>query len=639
MASIIRRSKTSKASPVLSRFLSAPAISISSTSIAGNAAGSAAENSELKKNRVKQLQGKLNDYSSEAFLKSLSFNHFSSTFKEPVDYSKTDLIRKKVFNLINTKQYHVLAELILNWTAPKSSIMDWREVFTQTEFSHIIGKLIDFQISLSHALINQKVISGKDEGNLKYTEARNFRDRVRRIYSNLLFSDGSFIYEKKLRANMHTYDRRSDYIMSMYDYENLIRFELHNQKIDLAAKWFLRLEQQYPGGLHYEFMTKELWKLKFQVYSGGAHYLWKDPKSEYYLSFYNPRKGLLTSEQNWRTVFSEYSKFGTRNGRGSPIVDNELGEILVYCIGYSGDVDYLLKFIESVWGVPSDPKNKTSTRVCIPGDIKYPTISTLKAILVSLAYNKQFFKGMSYINKFQDIYKELDLSGKDARSFWSTVFKWSELSTRSDADRVLLHYLKTTDVPNVNLSKNPSLQELQENTYFDYEGYISLSHELKDKRKRTMEQLWGIYTSNNCFFSPSVFRTYLDFLLEDRSERHLYEYMTELGKFYHLYHTSERSFNRIYSKSHLLSDTDKSIYTLYKRALRGLVDAKWQNGYAGQCPPLLEEWSLNTKMQKSLMSYFERSVIPEYNKMMDKKRHEVMVKQRSEEGETFLDLF
>lgn len=397
MASILRRLKTSKASPVLSRFLSVPAISIHSTSMAGNAVGSVAENLELKKSRVKQIQEKLSDYSSDAFLKSLSFTHFSSTAKEPVDDSKTDLIRKKVFNLINTKQYDVLAELILNWTAPKSSIMDWREVFTQTEFSHIIGKLIDYQICSMHALINQKVISGKDEGNLKYTVARNLRDKIRHIYSNLLFLDGSFIYEKKLRANMHTYDRRSDYVMSTYDYENLIRFELHNQKIDLAAKWFLRLEQQYPDGLHYDFMTKELWKLKFQVYSGGAHYLWKDPKNEYYLSFYNPRKGLLTSEKDWRTVLSEYSKFGTKNGRGHPIVDNELGEVLVYCMGYSGDVGYLLKFIESVWGVPSDSKKKTSTSVCITGDIKYPTISTLKAILVSLAYNKHFFKGMSYM--------------------------------------------------------------------------------------------------------------------------------------------------------------------------------------------------------------------------------------------------
>lgn len=621
------------------RLFSSPAVSLNEDVITSfeSQAGAVKANHSIS-NNVLQI---LKDSPSQTFVNSLSENHFASTFKSENSLPKHEIVKRELMKLVELGQFETLIDLFVKLTS-KANSTQWHSILTAQELSYFIRDIIRYQIKLINQVADYK-ISARSESKIKSKsgEARRFREKIRKLYGNLIYSDGqTSLYSQAMRSGLYNCEDLTGYKLSVTDYENLIMLELHNLKLDLASKWFQRFEQQFPYGEHYEKMTYSMWILKFQVYCGGAPFLWKVPETDLYANFYNPQRSKFKSGISWLEMFTEFLKNYGKSNNSMATINNDLNETLIYSIGYARNVDYLTKYIESIWGITPNGTISEDFTELRRDDPKFPSLDTLKAIVISLSYNHQFFQAMTYVNAFQKIYGEsIDLSSVKAKNFWDSTFKWCDISTRFNEERALSYYIKQTTDTASRKKKKPSLKEEQENADFDYEGFLMFVNELKSKRSTTMDKLWDLHKDTNTFFSSKLYKIYLGYLVENPTEQNFYDVMSMLAKQYHYYHVSEGSFNKLHLSINKLNDTDKSVYSLYKTALRELINIKWKAGYAGQCQPLIDEWALDNQMHNNTSQWFKNTILPQYRDMMEKKREEVMIRQKTEDEERLLDLF
>lgn len=552
----------------------------------------------------------------------------------------SSLIKHQLYNLVITRQIETLADLFLELNASPASRQKLHSVL-KGELSYYIRFIIDYQIELVKQLSEYKVSErSKTEIMSKNAAVKRLRQKIRTIYSRLVYSDSlTFLYDTSVRSNLYNSENLTGYILSVKDYENLIKFELHNLKPDLADKWFQRLQQQYPHNQHYEVMTYSMWILKFQTYCGGAPFLWLISESALYSSNYNPRRSNFRAETTWLPVFIDFLRYYKNNANNKGIINDKLNEILIYSIGHSGDIDSLCSYIDKIWGISRDCRFREGAVPLKKDNIMFPSMDTLKAIVVSFAYNQRYSMAIKYINAFQDIYGEaIDFSSKKAKLFWDNIFKWSDIVTRFHEERALTFFLKENSIVLGSHKKKANLEEAKGNADFDFEAYLNFIDELRNTRKYTIGELWKLYSTQVRFFSSRPHSVYLKFLNEIQDEPRFYEYLTFLTKCFRSYHVSENSFNRLHLIANRANDIDRSIVAFYYNALRNLINIKWKAGYIGQCEPLIEEWSLDPSMRHNLSVWLRREIQPRYKKMMDDKRAEAMIKQKQDE-EPFLDLF
>jgi ATPase expression protein 2 len=618
------------------RLLSTQAVSLNEEILSNY---EAATTSNIKATKINNI---LTNQPSEKYLKSISLSSYGSNYENP-SYTQNEIIKREIYKLIDSKNYNVFMDLLLQWTTTNVTTVDITKVLSPVEFSYLIKNVINFQKNLINQYTNftpiikaqqDKSITesiGSDNKDLRLVRSKELVDKIRKLYSNLLYVDSKeFIYHKDKRLNVYDSKALTGYKLTVQDYENLITLELNNFKLDLASKWFQRFEDQFEN--HLELMTYNMWRMKLQTYCGGLSNLWHIRGNE--LSEYhdNPRRGYIKSETSFLVVLNQFL-IQQRKSDSNIVFNNDFNETLIYCIGYSKNTEYLVKYIKSTWGIGTDG---SCTKALSPTDPRYPNIPVVKAILSSFSYNNKFFDGMKYLNAFQDHY-DIDTSTFKSKSLWEQIFKWCNHSTKYNEKMVLSYYLNQTSVDRNNRRKTPSLAEAQRDANFDYEGYLTFMENLKAERIQTFEELWKLHTQESNMFSNRIYKIYLDFLREElditKVESNYYDFLTKLSQHHQQFSVSKDSFNR-----KIKGDIDLSIYNIYLQTMRSLIDFKWKNTYAGQCQYLIQEWSIDREMETELTAWFELDRMPKYREMIEKKRQDFMVGLQTEEKESFLDL-
>lgn len=548
---------------------------------------------------------------------------------------KATLIKREILSMFRAKKYEQVLDLLLRW-ASSSVNNSWADLISTREMAYFMKEIVRYQVAIISQAADAKNTDHKGHTvRQKFAEARSLREKIRAFYSSLLYGDShESLYGRSKRADVYHSDNYTGYILTESDYENLITLELGNQKLDLASKWFQRFDSQHENPLvNY---TYDLWLLKFKVYCGGTSYLWTSNGSEVNTGDIKRRRGKLASERPWISVFDEYLRTMNRNDNTQPILDNTMNQTLITCMGYSGSMDYLTKFIESMWGIT--PKGKSKFRL-ENSDPRFPDLSVLKAIVVSYFHNGRFFEAMGYMNSFQEIY-QIDLTGPASKSIWDQVFKYGEFITRYDEDKALTYFLKESRIHVDNKTKKEDkLRKVQADADFDYEGYLTFIKELEQKRTTAMSELWQLYHSSNGVFSTRVIKPYLSYLgIKESTMDQYYELLSYLAKCYHQYAVSPQSFNKHHSMANPVNEIDTSVYTFYEQALSNMIEIKGVLGYIGQIEPLIDEWSLDRKMASNLRANF-KSNLHRYRLLLEERRLQMVEEDVKEEEDKFLDLF
>lgn len=560
----------------------------------------------------------------QAFLAGLSLTHFASTHNPGITNDKL-AAKSKIDQLSAAGKYDLLLQTLVGWTSQGSTVA-WSDVLTRAELSHVLGLLVDHQIGLiTKAAASQVVDQGAVGTRERFARANDARKQIRTLYGNMLGLH-NHIYHKSNRSTLGN----TALDLNAQDYENLIRLELSNSKLDLASKWFQRFEQQFPNGTHYRHMTYSLWLLKFEVYAGASPYLWKVEASELYEKSLNPRRSLLRSERLWLELFNDFVKHQhVMLGNQHFIFDKQFSTVLLYSVAYSRNVAQVEKLVELNWGIDKNGKMVRGFNKLARDDPLYPDIDTLRAVLVSMLYNKQFVPSMIYMNAFQEYYG-LDLS--KSKYFWEQLFRWSEQTTRFSELRALQHFVKetaTTLVPTGDDLK-VTLEEAQRSPDFDYEGYLQFVGDLKKQRFRLISELWKCYKESDPGFSPRVHRTYLSLLLEDPVELECFDFLSELSLQHHRHSLSAGAFN-----SSLPKDKLSTISHLYEGCMQALIDLKGTTGDLGQIAPLIDKWAMNNRMKMDLHNWaLEKR--EHYLEVVNEKKNSMQ--EQSEEDEEFLGL-
>ncbi|KAJ9100297.1 hypothetical protein QFC19_005651 [Naganishia cerealis] len=558
---------------------------------------------------------------------------YSSSLKPYVPRGSS-LIKRNIINLLENRKYEQVLDLLLRWT--ESSVNNsWKSTISEREMAFFIGAIVKYQLYVIAEAADAKGIHRDiNVTHQKFAEARSLREKIRGLYSILLYgSTEESLYERLKRANVYNSDHYTGYLLTQADYENLISLELGNQKLDLASKWFQRFHSQFEEPL--TKYTYDMWVLKFKVYCGGAPFLWTSPKTDVGRNDIRRRRGIFRAEKPWIEVFDEYLRTILRTTNSQPVLDNKMNEVLISCMGYNGSLSYLTKYIESVWGITAQGKSKFRLE---KSNSRYPDLAILKAIVVSFFYNQQFFQAMTYLNSFQEIYG-IDLTISPARSLWDQVFRYAEGITSYDEDKALSVFLKQSRI-NVDTKrkKEDKLRQVQSNVNFDYEGYLTFVKDLEQKRTATMSELWHLYRDSNGFFCTGVVKAYLSFLeVKPSSMDQYYDLMTYLAKCYHEYAVSNLSFNRLDLITNRIYDNDERVYALYEQALANAIEIKGILGYIGQIEPLIEEWSLDNEMAHKLRAKFMENR-PRYRSILEENRLR-KVEEQVEDEEKLLDLF
>lgn len=558
---------------------------------------------------------------------------YSSCLK-PLVTKTSILIKKEITSMLQNRRYEAVLDLLIRWVTSNQA-KAWTEIVSEREMAFFMRQIVDHQIAVVNQAADSKITQrDTSQTRARFAEARNIREKIRAFYSCLLYGNpNESIYGRLKRLDVYQSSLATGYILSPADYVNLIALELGNQKLDLATKWFQRFDIQ-NGNLPSRY-THDLWLLYFKVYCGGAPFLWTAATTDVGTGDLIRRRGKVSSEKPWLEVFGEYLR-ALRLAEGSrPVLGNAMNQVLISCMGYSGSLDYLSSYIESIWGITARGKAKF---VLEKSNSRYPDLGILRAIAVSFFHNGQFFQAMGYMNSFQDIYG-LDLTHVSAKGLWDLVFRYGELMTRYDEDKALTYFLQQSKITvDQKKTKEDKLRQVQSNANFDYEGYLTFLRELEQKRQKTMSELWTLYQSANGIFSTRVVRAYMRFLdSSTASVEQYYDLMTFLASRHHQYTVSSQSFNRLHLTANRVNDTAGSVYALYGQALRQTMEMKGVLGYLGQIEPLIEEWSLDKAMAHNMRAIFKENLL-RYRALLEERRLQ-KVEEETQDEEKFLDLF
>lgn len=559
-----------------------------------------------------------------AFLNGLAKTHFVSTHRpQPTE---ADLVKREISNLLKNKSYDSLARVLVKWTSVGSDAT-WQSVLTHDELSYLINKIVNHQIGLiTKAGTSIMVHHNGIQSTATMTPARDLREKVRSIYNNLLFGE--------LRGHLYSRNRRNavgNFPLSGVDYENLITLEVNNGKLDLASKWFHRMELQYADGLHYKHMTQKLWFLKFQVYSGGLPSLWKVEPTDLYEVEVNPRRSRFKAEKKWLEVFDDFVSHQQLLLASSKVIfDTSLLTVMLSSMAYSHNVAQVTKLVEQNWGITSGGKMAANFAKPVLGDPLFPTLELVQTIVVSMIFNKQYIASLAYLNAFQEHYS-IDLS--ESKHCWDQLFRWSEITTRFSEFRTLQYFIKqtaTTLYKPVNDGEVAiTLEEAQRSADFDYEGYLKFVADLTNQRTKLIGELWKCYHQSQPGFSARVYLTYLRLLEENPLDETAYEYLSALALEHRLHDISGDSFNKSAT-----NDTMHKIRTLYNKGMKTLINEKGMNGELWQVEPLIRKWSLDATMRERL-SVWSTNQQPRFLEAINKRKLTI---SGEDEEEGFLGL-
>lgn len=563
---------------------------------------------------------------SQAFLQNLSLTHFASTHTPQL--AEPDLVKREISSLIKNKSFDNLARVLVKWTS-NTADATWQSVLTHEELSYVLGKIVDHQIGL----ITKSGTSMLMQKNSVHTlssmaHARELREKIRSIYCNLFYGDSLRHLYSRNRRNV-----TSSFHLNSQDYENLIRLELNNGKLDLASKWFQRLEHQYADGQHYKHMTQTLWLLKFKVYGGGLLSLWKVEPTELYEMEVNPRQSRLKSEKKWLDIFNEYVTYQELLLASSKVVfDVDLLSVMFASMAYSKNVPQLTKLIEQNWGILKNGQMSAKFEKPQMGDPLYPDLDTLRTIVVSMIFNKELVASMAYLNAFQEHYG-IDLS--KSKHFWDQLFRWSEITTRFSELRALQYFIKETATtlqkPADLADLTVTLEEAQKSADFDFEGYLKFVADLTNQRTKLIDELWKCYQQAQPGFSVRVYQTYLRLIEDNPLDENAYKYLSALALEHHRHSASADSFNQ-----GATTDRLSKIRTLYTKGMKVVINEKGCEGKLGQLKPLIRKWSLDDSMKERLTIWTE-SQQPRFLEMINK-RQLSNSEQAEEEDDGFLGL-
>lgn len=540
-------------------------------------------------------------------------------------------VKNKINVMIKRKQYDELLHILYAWTRPTLSIQ-WNTVLSHDEFSYILGLLVTQQAILLTQAGSLKMLDwNSDSFKLSFKRAHATKNSIRAVYTNILNPD-AHLYSKMGKS--------SDFLLSGKDYENIILLELNNAKLDLASQWFRHMELRYPNGEHYKLMTRNLWILKFKVYSGAHSPLWVIQRPELYENEILPRQSHFKSEILWMQMFDEYSKnqyllLGSRKCA----FDNQLVCAMLNSVAYSKNMTQVYSIIELNWGIL--PKGKMASKFVKPSkdDPLYPDIEVLTTIVLALIFNEDFRTALAYVNGFQENYS-IDL--QESTLFWDQVFRWSDLKTRFNELRALQVYLKKSECSVVLAPTNTSqfqsaLIQAQKSPEFNYEGYLKFISRLQSKRMGLLMELWRCYQECSPGFSIRPYQTYFSLIEESPDSSSCYALLTALSREWYVYNVSEHSFNRNSSRA-----TTSKIQTLYEKVLLKLLDIKGEAGDFDEFAPIIEQWSLDETMIQKILDQVEKR---KSTYLATIKRREQRVKREEEQSkllddqEKLLDLF
>lgn len=519
---------------------------------------------------------------SSAYLAGLLKSHLGSLVA--LQANEAQAAKYEILELVRTKNFALLIKLLVKVT---SSGADLRVVFSNEDLLGILSSLVKYQLSLLSGAGSSKLIGASSH----FSHAHQVRDRIRSIYSNLIHgAPGKHLYSR---------DQRNHFTLVLNltarDYENLIELELGNGKLDLASKWFQRLETTFPEGRHYSEMTPHLWTLKWQVYGGGAPQFWVVEPNAVNARGSNPRRSRLKHEKSGLQILEEYVKNASLGlGNAATLLSMDQLEALLYSISYSGNTAQTKRLVESNWGI-DESGHTVAGFTCQPA--RTPTLSTLHAIVVGMLKNHDYVAALTYLNAFQEVYG-IDL-GKKSASFWDSLFRWSELSTRFTESRSLQHFIKEAngDFRALDLFEL-TLAEAQKLADFDYEGYLKYVSDLHNQRVRLVGELWKCYCECSPRFSVKVYKTYLDIAAESKSDEMIFELLGQLALQHQLHLVSPDSYNRWMAGGRV-----QKITLLYMQALQTVLARFGMAGHSEGLAAVLDEWALDAAMKLELSEW------------------------------------
>lgn len=562
--------------------------------------------------------------------------------------SRDDQIRQELVLLRDQRDYPNLIKILEVWSS--KDIKGMMKVLGHETVSNYLGEIISFgHLSIFRhynltPILNSIKVHSSSRSKRKFTP-HDITKSIRNIYSNILYDTNKsreHIYDREKRKDIYASGNLTGSKLSVSDFENLIRLELSNFKVDLASRWF-KLFRKYQGGdeLYKLKMTPELWKLVFRMEAGGDNKLWIIKPTELSNISYNPmyRRGYIGQHVNFSIQDIQDSSVWSD-------LDLEFHGCIVQHFGYNGKIDILKKYVETIWGINS--KGQLSGTKLSKFDRLYPDLKFLSSLFVSLAYNGEFYYAIKYVNNFQKIYDEMDNTQLANKNFWERVFHWANISTSFTEENALKYFLKQSNYIGEGV-ESLTLQELTNDVDFDYEGYLQFLNKLKVERCDIFNQIWQIIhqEEENFGFSNYIYKLYLNFLKEHiiptevETEQKYYDYLSILLKKYQLYHVDAKSFTKRGNLGFFpTNDIDKSIRVLYTDALRALIDYKGEQLKIGHIEPLINEWSLDNEMRLELEDWVANDRIKYYKEKLETRREQFMNNLRSDDNDndSLLDL-
>lgn len=529
------------------------------------------------------------------------FSHLlscSNPAKLPLDLNPKQRMKREIAKLLSEDRYDMVIVLLKRLTR-STPFDEFQHILSHQELSHIIASLVSFQQSLiAEAGLDKMVAAEKGKGSGAAIRANETKQNIRYIYS-FLISKGSdnftHIYSHLLRAELG--DVHFDF--SIKDYENLITLEMANGKLDLASKWFQRLENQYPNGSHYSHMTHKLWMLRFHIYAGANPLLWLADNALQGTHNKSPRRSLFQAEKSWLDVFNEYRLHQHLTlGSSKVVFDKPLSISMIYAMGHSKQPEQLIRFIEHTYGIDSQGQLISGRSKLAKDDPQFPDLDTLQAIFVSSFHNRQYSTALAYVNAFQEHYG-IDIR-KRAKSLWDTMFRWAEWSTRYTKQQAFTVFLRETLGSG---SRFPNLEAALKSPEFDYEGYLKFIGELHTKRYQLLSELWRRYREFDIAFSAKAYETYAKVLREEPSEKQLFRFLEELLQVRHRVGVSPDAFNKMYGRK-----TFSRTRELYYGTMQSLIQIKGMDEQYGQIGALVEKWALDDRMKQQLEEWTESQI-------------------------------
>lgn len=531
-------------------------------------------------------------------------------------------VRTEISRLLKEKRYDALLKTLAKWTS-RTLATPWQKVLEPREMAHVLGKLVSYQkdILFKFGTVQMMGQGGKLSPNEARAHVREVREQIRAVYANLLggnagkkglhlYSKEAGYLERPLTSNTSTYT------MSAADYENMVSLELNNAKLDLASRWFRRMELQY-GSQVYKHMTPRLWALRFRVFGNAQPSLWRVERSAFSDSIVDPRQSRLKHQRKWLDLFNEYTAQQTVALAQKLRVTfyNSLVGVMLASISYGQNVDQAMRLIEVNWGLLPQGKLVSGFEKPTPLDPLFPTTDVLGTVAVAMLFNRKFVAAMAYINGFQVHYGlELDTS---ARRFWDQVFRWADIATRYSEARAFQYFVSESGTAPNSTSKfglasddfPAALAEAQKSADFDYEGFLEFVAGVRRQRVGLVSELWRCFHEASPGFSPRACQTYLQLaeeylqpsvvlLVFERQQlgaQICYDLLHYLSLQNAAYSVSSDSYNARVSMA-----TVAKIRHLYTKTMQVLINLKGNAGHMGEIPHVTRKWSLDADMRNDI---------------------------------------